>query len=80
MLETVSYGLEAHLKGKTFNDIEELEQQVCRRLGMAIKLNKKFYHPQLNMDVMVKVDIKEEKHPRVGVEFVYVNKIEVVEV
>ena len=32
MLETVSYGLEAHLKGKTFNDIEELEQQVCNHI------------------------------------------------
>lgn len=79
MLEIISYGLEHHFKGKTFNNVEELEQQVCRRLGMVVKLNKKFFHPQLNMNVMVKVEIKEEKHPRVGVEFILVEKIELIE-
>ena len=80
MIEIVSYGLEHHFKGKTFNNVEELEQQVCRRLGMNIKLNKKFFHPQLNKNLMVKVEIKEEKHPRVDYEFIAVEKIEVVEI
>ena len=80
MLEVMNFGLEINFKGKTFANVEELEQQVSRRLGMAIKLNKKFFHPQLNKYLMVKVEIKEEKYPIVNYEFIVVEKIEVVEV
>ena len=79
MVEILSYGLENHFKGKTFNNFEELEQEICRRLHMSIKIGKPFTHPNFKNKLMVKVDIKEEKHPKVGVEFIYVNKIEAVE-
>lgn len=79
-IEIMNYGLEFHLKGKTFKNVEELEEQVCRRLDMKVKLNKPFIQPDLDKKLMVKVDIKEEKHPNVGIEFIYVNNIEVVEI
>ena len=80
MLRVMNYGLEVHFKGKTFDNVEQLEKQVCRRLGYKLKLNEPFLHTQLNKKLMVKVDIKYEKHPKVGVEFIYVNNIEVVEI
>lgn len=79
MLEVMNYGLEVHFKGKTFDNIEQLEKQVCRRLGYKLKLNKPFLHTQLNKKLMVKVVIKEEKHLRVNCEFIVVEKIELIE-
>lgn len=80
MIEVMNYGLEIHFKGKTFDNIEQLEKQVCRRLGYKLKLNKPFLHTQLNKRLMVKVDVKEENHTKLGVKFIVVEKIEVVEI
>lgn len=79
MIEILSYGLESHLKGKTFDNVEQLEQEISRRLYMKVKIGKPFAHPNFANKLMVKVDIKEEFHPLIDVKFIYVNKIEVVE-
>ena len=63
MVEILSYGLESHLKGKTFNNVEQLEQEISRRLYIKVKIGKPFTHPEFTNKLMVKADIKEEKHP-----------------
>ena len=79
LIDIISYEIEVHCGRKSYSNIEELERELSKRLGTNVKVGKPFENKRFKNKLMVKATIKEEKHTRLGVEFIFVEKIEVVE-